>query len=84
MPVITIRLGKGRPIEKKRALAEAVTNAVAETLDVRREWVTVLIEEYDRENWATGGELQPTSLAQATAKPDANDHHMSAYEMLYD
>ncbi len=57
MPVITIRLGKGRPIEKKRALAEAVTNAVAETLNVRRDWVTVLIEEYDRENWATGGEL---------------------------
>ncbi len=57
MPVITIRLGKGRPIEKKRALADAVTNAVAETLDVPREWVTVLIEEYDRENWATGGEL---------------------------
>lgn len=57
MPVITIRLGKGRPIEKKRALAEAVTSAVAETLDVPREWVTVLIEEYDRENWATGGEL---------------------------
>jgi 4-oxalocrotonate tautomerase len=39
MPVITIRLGKGRPIEKKRALAEAVTNAVAGTLDLRREWV---------------------------------------------
>ena len=38
MPVITIRLGEGRPIGKERALAEAVTNAVAETLDVRREW----------------------------------------------
>jgi len=45
MPVITIRLGKGRPIEKKRALAEAATSAVAEALDVCREWVTVLIEE---------------------------------------
>lgn len=57
MPVITVKLGKGRPMEAKRALAEAITDAVAETLDVRREWVTVLIEEYDRENWATGGRL---------------------------
>jgi 4-oxalocrotonate tautomerase len=39
MPVIAIRLGKGRPIDKKRGLAEAVTNAIAETLDVRREEV---------------------------------------------
>jgi 4-oxalocrotonate tautomerase len=57
MPVITIRLGKGRAIEKKRALAAAFTKAAAEILDVRPEWVTVLIEEYERENWATGGEL---------------------------
>jgi 4-oxalocrotonate tautomerase len=57
MPVITIRIGKGRPIGKKRAVAEAVTKVVAETLDVRPEWVTILIEEYDRENWATGGQL---------------------------
>ena len=40
MPVIAIRLGKGRPIDKKRVLAQVVTNVVAETLDVRREWVT--------------------------------------------
>ncbi len=57
MPVITIRLGKGRAIEKKRALAAAFTKAATEILDVRPEWVTVLIEEYERENWATGGEL---------------------------
>ena len=57
MPVITIRVAKGRPIDKKRAVVEAVTHAVAKALDVRPEWVTILIEEYDRENWATGGQL---------------------------
>lgn len=57
MPIVTIRIAKGRPIEKKRALVQAVTSAVAEHLDVRPDWVTVLIEEYDRENWASGGEL---------------------------
>ncbi|CAH1673751.1 tautomerase family protein [Chelatococcus asaccharovorans] len=57
MPVITIRIGKGRPIETKRAAARAITDAVVSTLGVRREWVTILFDEYDRENWATGGEL---------------------------
>jgi 4-oxalocrotonate tautomerase len=57
MPVITVRIGKGRPAETKRAAARAITDAAVATLGVKREWVTVLFEEYDRENWATGGEL---------------------------
>lgn len=57
MPVITIRVAKGRPVETKRAAAQAITDAVVSTLGVRREWVVVLFDEYDRENWATGGEL---------------------------
>ncbi len=57
MPVITVRIAKGRSTEKKRALAAAMTRVVGETLDVKPEWVTILIEEYDRENWSTGGQL---------------------------
>ena len=57
MPILTIRLAKGRPLETKRALAQAVTKAAADILNVHPEWVTVLFEEYERENWATGGEL---------------------------
>jgi 4-oxalocrotonate tautomerase len=68
MPVITIRLGKGHAIEKKRALAAAFTKAAAEILDVRPEWVTVLIEEYERENWATGGELHADKLGPGFGK----------------
>lgn len=68
MPVITIRIGKGRPIEKKRAMTEAVTKAVVETLDVRPEWVTILIEEYDRENWATGGQLHADKFGSGYGK----------------
>jgi len=76
MPVIAIaiRLGKGMPDrEKAGACAVAVTSAVAEALDVCREWVTVLIEEYDRENWATGGELHATNSVRATVRPAASD-----------
>ncbi|MEN6416463.1 MAG: 4-oxalocrotonate tautomerase family protein [Armatimonadota bacterium] len=57
MPIVTVRLAKGRDIATKRAVVEAVTNAVVSTLNVRPEWVTVLLEELDRENWSTGGEL---------------------------
>jgi 4-oxalocrotonate tautomerase len=57
MPVITIKLAKGRPVETKRALAAAFTKAAADILSVPPEWVTVLIEEYGGENWSTGGEL---------------------------
>jgi 4-oxalocrotonate tautomerase len=57
MPIITVQMAKGRPVEAKRELARALTDAAARILDVRPEWVTVLIEELERENWATGGEL---------------------------
>ena len=57
MPVVSVKIAKGRTVEQKRALAKAVTDAVVTTLDLKPEWVTVVIEEFDRENWATGGEL---------------------------
>ena len=68
MPVVTIRIGKGRPIEKKRALVDAVTTAVAQTLDVPQEWVTILIEEYERENWATDGKLHADAFGAGCGK----------------
>ena len=57
MPIITVRLARGRTIDAKRRAAKAITDAAVAELGVRPEWVTVLFEEYDRENWATGGEL---------------------------
>ena len=57
MPIITVKMGKGRTVEKKRALVGALTKLAVDMLDVKEEWVTVLIEESDRDNWAVGGEL---------------------------
>lgn len=57
MAVVVVRMVRGRGIDAKRKLAEALTAAVADTLDVARASVTVLIEDYERENWAVGGEL---------------------------
>jgi 4-oxalocrotonate tautomerase len=57
MPVLTIRIGKGQPLETKRRLVSSLTKAVTDALDVAPSMVTVLIEEFERDNWATAGEL---------------------------
>jgi 4-oxalocrotonate tautomerase len=57
MPIISIKIAKGRTTEQKRMIAKAITDSVVSILDVKPEWVSVLFEEYDRENWSTGGEL---------------------------
>jgi len=62
MPVVTVRIAKGRPVEKKRALAKAVTEVVAENLDVPSERVILIIDESDSEDWAIGGVLHADKL----------------------
>lgn len=68
MPIITVKMATGRTVEQKRALVDALTKAVVETLDVNEEWVTVLIEEYDRNNWATGGKPHSDTLGAGCGK----------------
>lgn len=57
MPIVTIRMATGRTLDQKRRLAAEVTRAVASALDLPAELVSLQIEEFDRSNWATGGEL---------------------------
>ena len=57
MPIVSIKIAKGRPVEMKRQLVQSVTQAVAASLNLKPEIISVLIEEFERENWATGGEL---------------------------
>ncbi len=57
MPIITIKMAKGRTEDQKQELVTAITAEATRILQVEPEWVTVLIDEYDRENWASGGEL---------------------------
>jgi 4-oxalocrotonate tautomerase len=65
--------GKGRPIEMKRALADAVTKAVTAALDVPPEWVTIIIDEVEHENWAVGGRLQLDKLGPGYGKAGVQD-----------
>jgi 4-oxalocrotonate tautomerase len=57
MPFVTVQIAKGHSIEKKRLLVQAVTNALVTALGTKPEWVTVHIDEFERENWAVGGQL---------------------------
>lgn len=57
MPMVTIKIAKGSPVEIKRKLVQSVTESVSSSLDLKPELISVLIEEFERENWATGGEL---------------------------
>ena len=57
MPFIAVHIARGRPLEKRRRLAAAITDLVTEILEVERGATQVLIHEHDRDNWAIGGEL---------------------------
>ena len=57
MPIINLKMAKGRTPEQKQAFVIGVTELAVQTLDVKAEWVTVVIDEYDRENWGSAGEL---------------------------
>jgi 4-oxalocrotonate tautomerase len=57
MPFITLQIAKGHSVEKKRELAQALTETLVNTLGTRPEWVSVYIDEFERENWAVAGEL---------------------------
>lgn len=57
MPIINLKIAKGRPEEKKQELVKEITKVTAEILDIKPEWITILIDEYEHENWASGGEL---------------------------
>ena len=57
MPTIRVELMEGRTVEQKRALVQALTQAVVETLKTKPEAVDVLLYDVKRHDWATGGIL---------------------------
>jgi 4-oxalocrotonate tautomerase len=69
MPIVTIRMAKGRDIDVKRRLAAEVTRAVSESLGLPAELVSLQIEEFERDNWATGGQLHIDAFGPGFGKP---------------
>ncbi|MBB5323101.1 4-oxalocrotonate tautomerase [Anoxybacillus tepidamans] len=71
MPIITVKMAKGRTIEQKQKFVENITKEAARTLNVKEEWVTVIFDEYDRENWASNGQLHLLKFGQGFGKKGA-------------
>jgi 4-oxalocrotonate tautomerase len=73
MPVVTIQMEKGRPLEMKRALADAVTTAVAGALDVPADWVTLISTKPNARTGVVGGRLQLDKLGPGYGRAGVND-----------
>jgi 4-oxalocrotonate tautomerase len=71
MPFVAVHIARGRPLDKRRRLAVAITDAICEIFELERSQTQVLIHEHDRDNWAIGGELlSERQTAQASGLPD--------------
>ncbi|GAA0738384.1 2-hydroxymuconate tautomerase [Clostridium oceanicum] len=68
MPIVNVKISKGRSINQKKKLVKDITDVIVKDLDVYPEWVTVLIDEYDRENWASAGELHSEKFGSGFGK----------------
>ena len=55
MPVIRVALYEGRSVAKKRAIAEAITDAMVRIAGSTREGVHVIFDNVAKENWVIGG-----------------------------
>jgi 4-oxalocrotonate tautomerase len=55
MPLIEITIIEGRSPEMKKDLMMNVTNAVAESLNAKKESIRIVIREVPKEHWAVGG-----------------------------
>jgi 4-oxalocrotonate tautomerase len=63
MPIIEMHLAAGRTVEQKRRVMVAVSQAVANALDVNPSTVRILITEHNHNEFSVGG----ISLAERNA-----------------
>lgn len=68
MPFIIVKLAKGRTVEQKQQFVEAVTIEAAAILDVKKEWVTIVFDEYERDNWASDGQIHSRKFGEGFGK----------------
>ena len=68
MPIINLKMAKGRTEKQKQEFVEKVTSLAVETLNVEPEWVSVIIDEYERDNWATDGTLHSIKFGKGFGK----------------
>jgi 4-oxalocrotonate tautomerase len=57
MPMVSIKIAKGRSLDQKRRLACSVTDAIVSSIDVPPEKIWIQIDEFEPENFAVNGRL---------------------------
>lgn len=57
MPIVTIKIAKGRTLDQKRELVRSVTDAITDAIHVSADKVWIQIDEFDADNFATNGQL---------------------------
>ena len=57
MPFINVKMLEGRTKEQKQELAKRITDAMVDTCGAPRDGTMVVIEEFDRDQWAVAGTL---------------------------
>lgn len=67
MPIVGVKMLTGRTPEQKRALVREITDALVRTIDTTTDQVNVLIEEYEPDHWAFGGEFFSDRRARTTS-----------------
>ncbi|MBN2737017.1 MAG: tautomerase family protein [Spirochaetales bacterium] len=68
MPIITVQMTKGRSELKKQELASKLTELMASELEIEKCWVTVLFQEYERDQWASEGQLHSIKFGKGFGK----------------
>jgi len=57
MPIVHISIARGRTLDQKRTLVRKLTAVIEETLDVSPEKIWIRIDEFEKDDFAVGGEL---------------------------
>jgi len=55
MPIVRVEIWEGRDDATKEALIKNVADAVAKTLGILIEHVTVILQEFPKKHWGIGG-----------------------------
>jgi 4-oxalocrotonate tautomerase len=57
MPFIEVKMLSGRSDDQKKKLVAAITDAIVDICQSPRDGTMVVIEEYESDHWAVGGQL---------------------------
>lgn len=57
MPLVNVHMAEGRSLEAKKALMDAITDAMVEHIGAPRSAVRVWIDEFPNTDFMAGGEL---------------------------